>query len=412
VDDRADTSHLRPLFIVTHSDQVGGAETFLLQLLDHLDPARFRPTVVVTSPGPLYRQLRARRHDVIVLPLSSRVARLGKHQRGTAILAALVAVPSLLAMLFRLWRLLRASERCVVLTFSIKADVYGAVAAALAGRPCVWYMHDLLSREMFPAAYRHALAWLANRLTNSVLCNSAATRQALLECGVRPALARVAELGVETSAVVAPTDLQRVRRELGAPDGPVLGLIGRIAPWKGQHVIVDAAPSVLQAFPNAVFWLVGGALFGDIDTSYEAQLRRRIQDRGLGRHVILTGHRYDVPAVMACCDVVLHTSVQPEPFGLSIVEAMALGKPVIATRCGAVPELIDDGRTGLLVPPGDAPALANAILRLLRDPEGAKMMGSAARKAVEERFSIEASARRVGDALQRADDGGRGAGTV
>lgn len=401
---RAGTSQPLPLFIVSHSDQVGGAETYLLRLLDHLDPARFRSTVVVASRGPLHGQLRAGRHAVVVLPLSSRVGRLGKHQGIAAILGALVALPSLVAMVLRLWRLLRANEGCVVLTFSIKADVYGAVAAALARRPCVWYMHDLLSPEMFPLAYRRSLAWLANRLPRCVLCNSAATRQALLESGVRPEAAMVAELGVDTTATVAPAEIQRVRRELGAPDGPVLGLIGRIAPWKGQHIVVEAAPSVLQAFPNVVFWLVGGALFGDIDTSYEARLRQRIAERGLGRHVVLTGHRDDVAAVMACCDLVLHASVKPEPFGLSIVEAMAQGKPVIATRRGGVPEVIDDGRTGVLVPPADATALASAIVRLLRDPEGTRAMGCAAREAVGRRFSIEASAQRISDALACAGD--------
>jgi len=339
---------------------------------------------------------------VVVLPLSSRVGRLGKHQGIASILGALVALPSLVAMLVRLWRLLRANEGCVVLTFSIKADVYGAVAAALARRPCVWYMHDLLSPDMFPPTYRRTLAWLANRLPRYVLCNSAATRRALLESGVRPSMAMAAELGVDTKATVAPADVQRLRRELGAPNGPVLGLIGRIAPWKGQHVVVEAAPTVLQSFPNVVFWLVGGALFGDIDTSYEARLRQRILEGSLGRHVVLTGHRDDISAVMACSDVVLHTSVKPEPFGLSIVEAMAQGKPVIATRSGGVPEVIDDGRTGVLVPPGDAPALADAIIRLLRDPEAAMAIGRAAREAVRERFSIEASAQRIGDALQRA----------
>ncbi|MCL4543868.1 MAG: glycosyltransferase family 4 protein [Chloroflexi bacterium] len=389
----------RTVYILDHADQVGGAEVFLFEVLDRIDRTVLRPIVILTGPGDLYERLRSRGHEVMVLPLTTRLTRLGKHQGAMQALGAAFAIPSLLAMVLRLRRLFRSNPSCIVYTFSIKADVYGSIAARLSRTPCVWHMHDLMSREMFPAVYRTALTWIASRWATAVLCNSWATRQAMIQAGLRASTASVIHYGVDTDAGADHATAHNARLALGLGKGPIVGMVGRIAPWKGQHVLVEAAPRIIRSFPGVQLLLVGKAAFGKIDTDYEAQLRWRIRELGLERHVIMTGYRDDVKAIMACCDVLVHASVKPEAYGLVVVEAMALGKPVVAARSGGVPELVTDGQTGMLVQPGDVNGLAQAILYLLQHPDEAHAMGGAAKATVREKLTIQASVAAITRAL-------------
>jgi glycosyltransferase involved in cell wall biosynthesis len=156
------------------------------------------------------------------------------------------------------------------------------------------------------------------------------------------------------------------------------GIVGRLAPWKGQHVFLAA---FARAFPTgdhrAV--VVGGALFHD--QGYEAELRALAATLGLDTRVELRGHCDDVGAELARLDVFVHASVTPEPFGRVIVEAMAAGLPVIASRAGGPMEIVDDGRTGLLVTPGDEAALAAAMQRLAGSASLRSRLGAASAEA-------------------------------
>ena len=387
-------------FIVDHAASVGGAETFLLQMLRRLEPLAVHPTVILAQRGRLFDQLRERGARVAIVPLDPRMSSLGKHHRLLGVMRAAGALPSLALAIVRLWQIVRSCPSSVVYTYSIKADVYGSIAARLARKPCVWHMHDLMSPEMFPLPYRRLLTWLANRTATRVLCNSRATRQAMIDAGLRPSLAEVAYYGVETDGVVDRETATQLCAEFGASRHKIVGLIGRIAPWKGQHVLVEAIPRILDAVPDARFLIVGAAAFGKIDTDYEAGLRRRVTELGLHDHVVFTGHRNDVRGIMSCCDALVHTSVQPEAFGLAVVEAMALGKPIVATRLGGVPEFVDDGRTGRLVQPGDPSALAEAVVDILRQYGVSRSMGAEAKRGVAERFSLDKSVSVIARALR------------
>jgi glycosyltransferase involved in cell wall biosynthesis len=128
-------------------------------------------------------------------------------------------------------------------------------------------------------------------------------------------------------------------------------LIGRISPWKGQHVFLRAAARVLKRFPEARFVIAGAAIFGE--EAYEKQLHRLVRELAIADQVDFLGFSTDVPSVIEGLDVVAHASTLPEPFGQVIIEAMASAKPVVATLGGGVTEIIDDNITGLLVPMGD-----------------------------------------------------------
>ena len=186
-----------------------------------------------------------------------------------------------------------------------------------------------------------------------------------------------------------PVDVAAVRASLGVPiDVPLIGMVGRVAPWKGQHVFVEALAQVIQQHPD-VYGVIAG-LAEELDgPGYVLQVRQRADELGLAERLRIVGHRNDVPQVLAALDCAVHCSVRPEPFGRVIIEGMAARLAVVASNAGGAAEIIQDGVNGLLTPPGDAIALANALARLLADPVERSRIGQAGRRTVEQRYQID-----------------------
>jgi glycosyltransferase involved in cell wall biosynthesis len=191
---------------------------------------------------------------------------------------------------------------------------------------------------------------------------------------------------------VSPEDARAAREELGVtPDEVLVGVFGRLQRWKAQDVFIEAATRVAATHPRTKFVVVGGSVFG-LEPEYFAELRATVAARGLDARIGFTGFRTDVPRLMAACDVVCHTSRVPEPFGLVVIEAMSLGRAVIATRGGGPSEIVGSDQEGILVPADDPAALAQAITELVDDPERRRRMGEMARARVSPRFTIETMA--------------------
>jgi glycosyltransferase involved in cell wall biosynthesis len=169
---------------------------------------------------------------------------------------------------------------------------------------------------------------------------------------------------------------QSIKRSLGWEANPTVGIVGRLQPWKGQEVFLRAAARLAEARKDIRFIVVGGAILG-WEGSYPDDLRRLAADLGITRRVHFAGHQAEVNRWYEALDVVVHASFG-EPFGLVLVEAMALGKPLVATDVGGPLEIVEDGTSGLLVPPGDPQALAEAVERILADPALASTLSSGA----------------------------------
>jgi glycosyltransferase involved in cell wall biosynthesis len=205
----------------------------------------------------------------------------------------------------------------------------------------------------------------------------------------------LAEAGCDTTVVLGarpmdkyvplPPD-QKLREAIGLKTGDkVLSVVARLTPWKGHQTLLDAFRRVLDDEPDARLLVIGDAGFWTDD--YTADLHRQAEDLGCAEAVYWLGFREDIPQLLALTDVMVLPS-KDEPFGIVLVEAMAAGKPVIATRTGGPLDIVTEGVTGLLVEAGDAGQLADAILQLLGDPERAAAMGRAGRKRAEEHFDI------------------------
>jgi glycosyltransferase involved in cell wall biosynthesis len=393
----AGRSPLRVLFF-DHTAELGGGEIALLNLVRHLDGKEITPVVLLGAEGPLEEQLRPI-VETHVLPMSPHVTKQRKDKLGVRTLFRLRAMVDVLAYVRGLVRFIRAHDIDLVHTNSLKADIIGGIAGRLSSCPVIWHVRDRIEEDYLPRSVVRAFRLLSRVIPSYVIANSGATLRTLhlrpdshrtaipsrIEINGHPRMASVVHDGTITRMLpAAHGDACGVLR---------VGLIGRISPWKGQHVFIQAAEKVVRRFPAVKFLIIGAALFGE--NQYERELRQLASRLGLENVVEFTGFRADIDQAISELGVVVHASTIGEPFGQVIIEGMAAGKPVVATRGGGVPEIVEDGVTGILVPMGDAPAMADAICRICADPVRAGTMGARARQRVAEHFTIEQTARKV-----------------
>jgi len=247
--------------------------------------------------------------------------------------------------------------------------------------------HTLLQRPKIVRT-RHLALPITSRFTYQVLPDHVVTVSAhvarmLFSAGIPANHISVVPTGIDLTRYDRTQVSGNLRSELGlAEDCPLIGTVAILRRKKGHADLLEAIPRVLARFPSAHFVFAG-------DGPQQENLARRINELNLGSHVHLLGLRRDVVNVLASLDLFVLPTHQ-EALGTAFVEAGAMGLPSIATRVDGVPEIIDDGQTGLLVPVKDPQALADAIIALLADPVRRRALGNAAREKVRQRFSREA----------------------
>lgn len=224
--------------------------------------------------------------------------------------------------------------------------------------------------------------------------------QSLLDAGAPRDKVSLIHDAVDIERFARPVDRRAMRRDLGIPsEAKAFGFFGRMVEWKGVEEFMSATIEVLQREPRAHALVVGDQ--SDGDPSYFHQVQRRAEESAVGDRIVFTGYRDDVPAIMQTLDLVVHTSVRPEPFGLVIAEAMAAGTAVVAADRGGPRDIVVEGETGCLVDPRDRKALVRTILRIIRDPRLAAEMGRQGQRRAREHFSIERHARRVAEVYEQ-----------
>ena len=364
----------RVLF-VDHAGVLGGAE---LSLLDLAAAFGDRGEVLLLANGPFRILLESRGVEVHVEPLGA-LARVKKETRLPHPASAIDAI--------RIARkvAVRARGRDLIYANSQKAFVVGAAAGLLARKPVVWHLRDILAPPHFSATNVRAATGLANLRAARVIANSQATADAFMAAGGRESLVRVVHNGIDPAPfdAVTPAAAAELRDDLGiAPDAFVIALFGRFHPWKGQEVVLEA----LAALPGVHALIVGAPLFGE--EVFASALHARAERLGVATRAHFLGFRHDIPALMAVADVVVHASVYPEPFGRVVVEGMLARRPVVATRAGGITEIVEDGETGVLVPPNDAAAMARAIDALRVDPARRARIAANGAARAREKFSV------------------------
>jgi len=260
-----------------------------------------------------------------------------------------------------------------------------AQALALLARALGWRGPVVATRRVDFVPRPHPLnRWKYHGVSRLVVI-SRAVRDIMLGFGLPPDKIRVVPSGVEP-APAPPGAGARFRESVGVSAGEKLvGNVAHLADHKGQRYLIDAVGPVVERVPGARFVIVGT---GEL----EAPLKARAADLGLGDRVVFAGFREDVPAVLEGLDVFVMSS-HLEGLGTSVMDALLAGKPVVATRAGGIPDIIEDGVHGVLVPPRDPAALAEAIVRVLENPGWAEGLARAGRDRVLREFSVEAMVR-------------------
>jgi len=387
----------RRVALVSATSVLGGAELYGTTLMAALDPARYRPLVICPPTGDLPDLLQVRGLRTLPLVLPDRIS---SAARASFSFGPRSLVPTALAVgeaALAVVAVLRRSGARLVHINSIKAGFFAAPVARLLGLPVVWDFKDLVTPDHYSPKLRRVVAAYLNLFATRVIANSGAIRAELVRAGVREDKVVALHNGIDLARFSPHTAAEgraRVRTALGiASDMPVAVMVGRLAPWKGHDVFIKAAAIVHARMPHARFLVVGDSAFDP--PAYRAQLEELTREGGLDKSLSFLGFRDDVPEVMGAGDVVVHCSTLPEPLGLTPIEAMALGRPVISVAAGGPLETVADGEMGLLTPMGDVEALAAAMVRLLGDAHERERMGCLGRARAERMFDLRVNAAAV-----------------
>ncbi len=341
--------------------QIGGAERELLVIVDRLPRCGFRPLVVCPGTGPLTEELAKRgveAHFASMPPWRKLFAYLKRPTAVRALRDVIAVVQPALLHVNDIWWVPQTLRAVAGMRIPIVAHVRQEIEP--------------------PKVRRYELD-----KTDLVLPMSHQIRQSLEKGGVLPERLKVLHSGIDLSAVPDREDGRTIRRRFGIPaEALVLGTVANLFARKGYDVMLRALPEVVATFPQVHYLIVGT---GDAD--YEMRLRTMVRDLELENRVHFAGFQESVYPCLAAMDLYVHPALM-EGFGIAVLEAMAMRKPVVATTAGGLPEVAQDGETGILVPPGDPDALAKAVSSLLPDSARCRQLGEAGRARVAAHFTV------------------------
>lgn len=352
----------RVLLVNSWSTAHGGSSTSLIDIATHLDPLRYRPIVMCPVEGDLPERLREAGVPVVIS---------GMHRPTREELHRFVPEA------FMHWRWLRA-QRIDLVHGNTSASRRSIVQATVsAGIPYVQHVRNVIKNPRSSYGYQVA---------DRIVCNSDATAAVFKEESTLKGKTVTIYNAVDLSQYEADGDTRRA--ELGIePSRPVIGFVGQIVPRKGVLTLITAMASIVERVPEALLVVVGCP--PPDETGYEEECRHLTEALRLESHVRFMGYRRDVPAFMRTFDV-FALPTRSEPFGKVVIEAMAGGAPVVATRVGGIPEIVTNTGLGTLIPPDDPAALADAVLALLIDPARRKAVAAQAMASVKSRFTMSA----------------------
>ena len=337
---------------------IGGAETDLLRLIGGLNRNQFHPYVACPSHGPLVEELQSLHIPICGIELPA-------WRKFTDISRNPIAVGALV-------RLIRKNQIDLVHVNDFWWNPIAWLASKLTGRRCVVHIRQHIQ----PAKVKQY--WLNK--ADMLIAVSQGIRRIALDAGVKSDRILVAYSGINIPKGFHKSDHMKSRYGLES-DHPVIGIVAHLLPHKGYEYLIQAFGQVKKALPKSHLLIVG-----DGNSSYRSELTSHIERLGLERAITFVGFQRMVLEYISAFDVFVLPSLY-EAFGIALLEAMAMEKPIVASRVGGIPEIVLDGISGILVPPRDSDALASALLRLLQDEKVRREMGRAGRQRVETHFT-------------------------
>jgi glycosyltransferase involved in cell wall biosynthesis len=362
---------MRRVFYLVDSFNVGGTETQAVELALRIGSADYEVTLgSLRAEGPLLERLRGT--PVVVREF---------HPRGG------IDTPQGIYQMLRLSWFLRRGKFDVVHTHDLWSNLIGIPAAWLAGTPAIISSRRDLAHFGWYQGKRRVWLRRIQNLSGAVLTNATPVRDALIaDDGFAPEKLRVIHNGVDIAKFQVPSERDILFPGVGS--GKLIVLVGNMhTDVKGHPWLIASAPAVIREFPSTRFVMVG-------DGKERPNFAKQVSDLGLSQNFIFLGSRGDVPRILASCDIAVLPS-RAEGLPNAVLEYMAAGLPTVVSRVGGSEDLVQDGISGLLVPPEDSAALSAAFLRYLRNPDEAHQIAQRGREFVVNNFSFERLVREV-----------------
>lgn len=369
---------IKMLHIITHLP-IGGAQDNTLLTVERLDRKNYN-IALLSGPEGNWRNRAGNIKDIEVIYMKSLVRPLRPVKDFQA--------------LFKMIKLMREGKYDIVHTHQAKAGVLGRVAAWIVGVPVIVHTyHSFPFHDYMTVLERFVyirIEKIIAKLTDRLIAVSELNLQKGVKLGIAPRHKFLTIYsGIDFSRFDISVNVSDVRKSLDIPDGDqIVGMVGRLSEQKAPQYLVQAIPLVLEKFPNTTFLFVG-------DGNLRNQLETIADECGIREQIKFLGFREDIPTLLHIMDIFILTSLW-EGLGRSLTEAMFVGKPVIATAVEGVPELVENGETGLLIPTKDVAATAASLLQLLASPEKRKRLGKKAHEKVISNFNAALMVRKIG----------------
>ncbi len=382
---------MKKILFVSHSPELNGAELMLLETVSRLDRSRISPILAVPAPGRLADEARTRDLETRIVPMKWWLTEPGKQWKQP--LSWIWNLSSVL----RLSRIIDREGIQLVVTNSA-ATFSGAMAAFFRKRPHIWIIHELLIKKnshLVCVLGRKSLIRLICGMSSCVVVNSLATGEAFPDSShVVLVYNGVALLPNEPAART------ELRRRFGFRDRDfVLGIVGKISEPKGQREVISAVEILRRSFPEVKLLVVGAVG----DEKYYGELLRNLPRDSSDRSVVFTGYRRDVRELMQAMDLLAAAS-RFDSFGRSIIEAMAVGTPVLALRAGGAEEIILHDENGFLSENREPETLSRDIAGIMKQPERLRRFAAAGFRTVKDKFSLDEQVRRIQEIMEKICD--------
>lgn len=368
------------------SSQIGGGEKSLLDLLRFLNRGKYHPIVSCPQKGRLVEELRKMGIETEIVPYHRKIVALSRRGYAIHIWGVCFSLMWFAPTILMLKNLINDKGIHLIVTNGIKCHFMGSIVSSLTRTKLVWHVRDVIETNW--------LKWMAYSwgrfFPDKIITNSHAVRSIFSENGKTETIYN----GIDLCHFDPKIDGAKIRSEFKiGKDTKLIGTIGHFAPLKGYEELIGAMGEVVRGGFDVKLAMVGDAIYPH-SKSYKQRLLSLVDLNGLKERVIFAGFREDIPELLASFDIFVLPS-RSEGFGRANLEAMAMGKSVISTNVGGVPEVVLNGVTGILVPPRSSKALSHAIMRLLRDSYLRASMGKEGRRRVKQYFTLQAHVRRI-----------------
>ncbi|HFD32713.1 MAG TPA: glycosyltransferase family 1 protein [Gammaproteobacteria bacterium] len=390
-----------PILYLDNSFTFGGAINSLLYLLRALDKSHFTPILVTAQPEAFLHQnfdFIEWKHINIKLPWVHN--QLYKKITGYKFFSSGFGLRYVRRIRFLYWLLFvtlpeaaryyrigrKHKVRLVHLNNMLGGQLAGIIAAKFLSVPCVAHARDFEEKGYLAKSYA--------KLIDLHIAISGDIKKNLLSLSIPEEKISLIYDAIDLDDFNSTQSGEYLRQEFSLnKKKKIFGIFGRIIDWKGIKEFIHAAAIVIQSVANTSAFIIGDC--SDGDNKYFTEVKDLISYYGLEQNIILTGYRRDIPAFMELMDIVVHASIRPEPFGMVLIEAMAMGKPVVATKMGGPLDIVVDSETGFLVDGGNTEQMAELIIQLLTNKSLAESMGKKGKQRINQNFSKERYAQQI-----------------